>query len=328
MRLKNFVKGDLNDLFYREYRLKRKVKRHLIPYYTEQAPLPCNKEKIIIFMADGRKRHGGLADRLRGIVSTYKYCLEHQIDFRIHFISPFQLEELLIPNKYCWKIQENEISYNSSSSLPVYINSNLHSKNDKAFQRKMAEKYFAKDYKQIHVYTNMYYADDEFGALFNELFRPAPALQAWVDENFRLIGEKYIAFSFRFIGLLGDFCEGKKYSLSLDKREELCNKCINKVIELRRIHPEVHKFLVTADSEYFLRQIAKLDFVHVLPGKVGHMDNIVQDNLEVHMKTFLDFFMLSKSQKIYLLVTDNMYKSGFARRASKLNGVLFEEIIF
>ena len=86
--------------------------------------------------------------------------------------------------------------------------------------------------------------------------------------------------------------------------------------------------MITADSECFLKQISKLDFVYVLPGKVGHMDHRSEQDINVHMKTFLDFFVLSHSRKIYLLVTGKMYKSGFAKRAAKLQGVPFAEVDF
>ena len=96
MRIKDFVKCNLNNLFYREYRLRRKVRRHLLPYYKEAFPVGKNTNKMIVFMADGRKSHGGLADRLRGIVSTYEYCLNHRVEFRIKFKSPKKIEDLLI----------------------------------------------------------------------------------------------------------------------------------------------------------------------------------------------------------------------------------------
>lgn len=56
MGLKDFIKSDLNNLLYREYRLNRKVKRYLSPYYNEQEPVGKNEKKIIIFMADGQKK--------------------------------------------------------------------------------------------------------------------------------------------------------------------------------------------------------------------------------------------------------------------------------
>jgi anthranilate synthase component 1 len=54
MRIKDFVKCNLNNLFYREYRLRRKVRRHLLPYYKEAFPVGKNTNKMIVFMADGR----------------------------------------------------------------------------------------------------------------------------------------------------------------------------------------------------------------------------------------------------------------------------------
>lgn len=327
MRLKDFIKRDLNNMFYREYRLRKKVRRYLAPYYSEQAPAAVNKKKIIIFMADGRKKHGGLADRLRGIVSTYKYCLEHQIDFRIHFTDPFELEDLLTINEYDWRIQADEISYNSLDSLPVYIDSSRYPEADRFFQLRLAEKMLGKNYKQIHVYTNMYYADDEFGPLFNKLFKPVPTLQAWIDENLAKLGNDYISLSFRFQNLFGDFADGDDV-YSLEEQAKLLNKCIAQVRNIHEMHPEVNKILITADSASFLNEVSKLDFVFVLPGKIGHMDNQSGQELDVHRKTFLDFFMLSYSKKIYLLVTGKMYKSGFARRAAKLRGIPFVEIDF
>lgn len=327
MGLKDFFKRDLNNLFYREYRLKRKVRRYLAPYYSEQAPVASNEKKVIVFMADGRKKHGGLADRLRGIISTYKYCLEHQVDFRIHFTEPFVLEELLVPSEYDWRINSDEISYNSLDSLPVYIDSSCYPEADRQYQRELAEKLLKKDYKQIHVYTNMYYADDEFGTLFNRLFKPAPALQVWIDENLAKLGNNYISLSFRFQNLFGDFADGDNVYSPREQRI-LLDKCIAKIISLHEMHPEINKILVTADSESFLKKISELDFVFLLPGKIGHMDHHIEQDISVHMKTFLDFFILSHSQKIYLLVTGKMYRSGFAKRAAKLQGVPFIEIDF
>lgn len=328
MGLKEFIKRDLNNLFYREYRLVKKVRKHLSPYYSEHAPIGKNENRMIVFMADGRKKHGGLADRLRGMITTYKYCLDHHVDFRIHFTSPFELEELLIPNEYDWRIRADEISYHSSYSLPVYIDSSRYPEADRTFQRKMAEKFLCNEnFKQIHLYTNMYYADDEFGPLFNRLFRPAPALQTWIDENLAKLGGNYLSLSFRFQNLLGDFKDGD-FVYSLEDQQILLDKCMAKIRALREAHPEVDKILVTADSERFLKEVSNLDFVYLLPGQVGHMDHQSEQGIAIHMKTFLDFFVLSHSSKIYLLVTGKMYKSGFAKRAAKLQGIPFESVEF
>lgn len=72
-------------------------------------------------MIDGRIRHGGLCDRLCGIVSTYICCKENNIDFRLFFNYPYNIENYLIPNSYEWRIKENEISFNPLESKFVYI---------------------------------------------------------------------------------------------------------------------------------------------------------------------------------------------------------------
>ena len=56
------------------------------------------------------------------------------------------------------------------------------------------------------------------------------------------------------------------------------------------------------------------------------MDSTSQQDIQVHMKTFLDIFVLSHAKKIYLLITGKMYKSGFAKRAAKLNNIPVEII--
>ncbi len=51
MRIKDFVKCNLNNLFYREYRLRRKVRRHLL-HLTRRAFLSGKiRNKMIVFMA-------------------------------------------------------------------------------------------------------------------------------------------------------------------------------------------------------------------------------------------------------------------------------------
>ena len=49
-------------------------------------------------MADGLIKQGGLADRLRGIVSLYKFCKENDLVFTIYFSVPFNMQEFLRPN--------------------------------------------------------------------------------------------------------------------------------------------------------------------------------------------------------------------------------------
>lgn len=81
------------------------------------------KIKLVICMFDGKMRHGGLSDRLRGMISVYKLCEKFKLDFKIYHVSPFLLENYLVPNKIDWSINENDISFNVQDSLPVFCGS-------------------------------------------------------------------------------------------------------------------------------------------------------------------------------------------------------------
>ncbi len=59
---------------------------------------PKNVPQMGIAMVDGRKWHGGMCDRFKGIISAYHYCQEHGIDFKIYYVYPFNISEYLIPN--------------------------------------------------------------------------------------------------------------------------------------------------------------------------------------------------------------------------------------
>ena len=47
--------------------------------YSSNAPIR-SKDKTVICIYDGKIKNGGLADRLRGIVSVYSICKENKID--------------------------------------------------------------------------------------------------------------------------------------------------------------------------------------------------------------------------------------------------------
>lgn len=334
--IRKFLKIKFEYLFFREYRFRREVKRHYLPYYSHDAAKAKNEQRMVVSMYDGKRYHGGLADRLRGITTIYKYCKDNNIDYRLYFVSPFDIRLFLLPNKYDWHIETSDISYNIEDSLPVYMDtSNLDVEKDLAFQRKITKKFLTNGFKQTHVYSTVYYEQDSFREMFLELFRPTLMLQAAIDEQLKNIGGKFISVSTRFLELLGDFNESKdREARGLDEKERaaLIDSCLGKIAEIRQQHPEIEKVLVTSDSETFAQKAKEtFDYVYVIPGKIGHMDvvNGNQDHINVHMKTFVDFFTLSHSEAVYLIATGKMYQnSGFSHRAAQLGNRPFKRILF
>ena len=62
--------------------------------------------------------------------------------------------------------------------------------------------------------------------------------------------------------------------------------------------------------------------MHVLPGKVGHVVSHGEDS-DVALKTFVDFFVMSKAVAIYCLQGDNLYNSNFSKYAAAVANVPF-----
>jgi hypothetical protein len=300
-------------------------------YYNSSETLPDNYPKTVIYMADGRILVGGLSDRLNGMVSVYKLCKELNIRFKINFTSPFNLKDFLLPNVYDWSILPEEICYNSKQSMPRGIFTRPDCFHDNEAQEFWAKKFFCEDYKQIHIYTSMVTGKDEYGLLFHELFKPAIELENLIDYNLKRLGGKgmFISVAFRFMQLLGDFKEPNntfftRYNAILpdNKRKILINKCIE---HLKKIHSDsdCEKILVTSDSMSFLAETKNLPFVYIIPGEVLHIDVHRNTGKDVNMKMFLDYFILSCSKKIYLVVEDQMYESWFSHMAAFLNNVPF-----
>lgn len=283
-------------------------------------------------MADGKRHHGGLADRLRSIITIFKYCQDHNADFRIYFVSPFLLETYLEPNQYDWRISSSELSFNSEDSIAVYMDTSGNTgKREMLFQRKIAEKFLSLPYKQIHVYSIFYYEENFFGELFTYLFKPSPLVQQEVDKHTTAMGGigKYISVSTRFLELLGDFKEpGKSPHTSADQQTTLIQACIKQLKQIKSNHPDATRILVTSDSNRFLEACRHLEYVYIIPGKVLHMDVSQEKTENLHLKTFTDFFTIAYAQKSYLLKTGKMYRSSFAMRAAQIGNHPFEIIDF
>ena len=319
------ILGDWNFFLYDE---KKKEKRILHQYYTSTNDCK-NEDKYVIFMANGFSWHAGLCDRLKGIVTLYQWCKKNKTSFKIYFNTPFQLNKYLITNMYNWEIESQDICYNGKE---VSVNHCMYNPlvysfiNDGTIfikSQKWLNHHLNKNYKQIHVYTNIYpQSDYEFGTLFQELFQPSPLLLHHLNKHSILIGGKYCSISFRFVQLLGDFrdCEGE--TLSIDAQQHLIRESIKAIKDIKAINDNIPHLLVTSDSIKFLSVAAKIPYVYVIEGQIGHIDYDSSD--ETAMKTFLDFFMIAKAEKVYLAKSEKMYNSDFARRASMIYHRPFE----
>lgn len=326
------IDTEINYAFFRRYRYARTVRRHLAAYYNESDPVASNKNKMIVYMADGLIHHSGFADRIRGILTLYDYCKKHGLDFRINFTDPFPLERFLIPASHDWRLMDGELSRNRKSSIPVYVDKRRdEGDREKRWQEATYSYYFNKDFRQAHVYTNFDYAEERFASLFNELFRTSTLLERKLEETSSKLGKSYVSVSTRFLELLGDFKEPKPMvaPLSETERVALIDLCLSKIQDIHKSEcHEGEKILVTSDSMSFLNAASKLDFVEIIEGKVAHISVKDSDREEADLKTMVDFLAISRARKSFLLQTGDMYLSNFSKRAAQIGCHEFVEVRF
>lgn len=303
-------------------------------------PLPKFRREIVV-MVDGIHTHGGLTDRFRNILSIYSYCDARNVPFKLFYIYPHNLEEILIPNDYDWRITRKDISFHIIDSEEIDLE--VHASPETGEWNSLsAQNYFNKKHLsllddklscgrkiQYHEYGNAYFAKGHYAALFSTLFKPSAYLQEYLSKIVKEMPEPYESVTLRFQMLLGDLYEGNYEVLDEQAQEELISKCISKIEELKVSHYfSTQKVLVTSDSFRFLERIADKEYIYTIPGKMEHMDYTHNSDIKMNAKPFVDLFLLKKAQRLTLLKTGKMYKSGFPAFAAELGGKPFNIIDF
>ena len=318
-------------ILYKKIKKKLSIFHKKILIYKFYIPKVTNKsfnnKPRIIICCDGIFPHGGLIDRLKGIVSFYEVAIKLDYDFFIYFDNPFELTSFLIPNKVNWIISKKDINYNPRTSSILYLMDN--------FDLNPVELVKSKKSKNIIVYSNVDYLEkinlgkshQEINTIwrnnFNTLFKESAQLHAAIK---KLTQEKRITIHTRFTSLMGDFKDTTSGILNEIEKHDLMLKII-KEIDIIQSLDNNSKIYILSDSIFFLDYIKRNTSYHTLAGSPKHTDiKNNQSNLESHFKTFSDFYFMVNSDEIYLLRLDKMYNSGFSRYASILGNKEFKVI--
>lgn len=273
----------------------------------------------VICMCDGEIHHGGLTDRLRGILTAYREARRAGKEFYIYWNSPFELTDFLEPAGFDWRISKEEVSRarEDTSVIAVDDMSPLQS-----LLRLRAA--LPKNVPQIHLYTNADSARGEYRELYSQLFKPAEAVENEVARHKALLGEGYWAVSQRFTTLLGDFNDCTEHILSQDEQAELMHSMRDSFLELCRQIPDDVRILITSDSVRYLDYIRDADpRIYIVEGEIRHIDIDNQGQESAWMKTFVDQQLLMGADTVVLMRTGRMYPSGFPRFAAEVGGARF-----
>jgi hypothetical protein len=276
----------------------------------------ADNQIIIINIHNNLLHSGGLTDRLKGICTLYMFAKKQNLNFKIYFVHPFNLEKYLLANVHDWTIDEKQISYNLKTTA-IYTWEN--EKAAKDFFRKNRNK------RQLHIGCNSRECFDDYSKLFNELFKPSPFLLNNLKPHIEMLGGagNYVSISFRFQNLLGEFVEGGSTALDNEEQKELIDKCLNAINNIKQQYADIEKILITSDSNVF-REIAT--YTYTLPDEVGHIDYAGAGKSK-ELTAFLDMFLISIAKKAYQVRTAEMYNSDFPCMAAKMGNVPYEMIL-
>ena len=287
------------------------------------------EKPLYVFMADGKRNHGGMFDRIKGILTLFALSKVHGADFKIFFTSPFELGEYLDVNEYDWKKPAEKLCYHFPVSKPLIVYGECFHP-QRLLRRHKGETHVYYGFDNIDMINALYGKDYEFGSLYRELFKPNKRLRIALDNMKLTLGDGYIVCHTRFMNLLGDkvevYGEGCKV-LPEEKRVGLMADCRKAVKHFMDLYKGSH-ILMATDSEVFSAYIKReLPEVMFVEGTVKHIDTMGKTTDEENIKLFLDYYVMAEASRVVSLVGGDLYPSQFPKYAARIGGVPFERYI-
>ena len=294
-----------------------------LKFYIKHFTLRKDKEvegNTVYFIYDPKQKHPGLADRFKVICCAYYIAKLNGFEFKLIFDTPFKLHDYLTCNKYDWIGHWDDLSFS-------YINTRMLAYNgmgkipqlSKRHKQYLIYYYIGKNILQCNHIPNW---EKIWHDCYNELFKPSEKLL----ETIKIRGggykmREYIAAHLRFVNALEYFEDGVYNSLSKEMQNTLIGKCLTALADIKK--KENKPVIVFSDSNRFLN-IAKTQGYIILEGDVHHI-SFKTDESNV-MKTFLDFYMIGRSEKTYRIIAPEMYATTFSYYAAMSGGSKFETI--
>lgn len=282
------------------------------------------EQKQIIICFDGVFSHGGLVDRLKGIVSFYQVANALDYDFKILFYHPFELERFLNPNQVDWLIKSEAIKWHPFKDQFVHVVNDFNVNPMELVKQKNANRYF--------VYANIDYGralfphlnEDALAQQWNTAFTSLFKISELLNQRLQDINtSNFIAFHTRFTSIMGDFKDTTSLVLPEVAQDQLKYKLLEKIKDLSANKTAY----IFSDSINFINYVTANSSIKAIEGLPFHMDDFEKNTqMEGHLKTFIDFFMIGKSSQVYFLKTEEMYNSSFSKYAAIVGETPFTHI--
>ena len=310
----------LLDSLWREPRL---VMRY---YLGGQCKKNAFVEPYYVFMVDGKVGHGGMFDRLKGILSLYAIAKSLDKDFRINFTYPFVLEKYLEPCQYDWRLKEGDLVFQFPMSRPIIAYGECYNP-IRIMKNRCRQTHFYYGYDSLDKINEHFRTKYEWGKLYHELFKPTAYLQQFIDHYKQEIGSDYIAIHTRFLNLLGDKTETAiNPELPIEKRPPYMQHIVEEIEHVKKYYDK--RIMIASDSMTFIKYIEeKIPDVYVVPGTVKHIDTAGKTDDGENIKLFLDYYLIGNANKVYNIVGPGMWPSAFPEYAAKIGHTEFQRIV-
>lgn len=311
----------IKDAWAREPRM---IKR----YYRETLPANSSARNAYVFMVDGRIPHGGMFDRLKGMITVYAIAKSQDVPFFIHFTYPFRLEKYLEPNSYDWRIKDEDMIYHYPESLPVIAYGEINHP-QRLLKKRKGQVHFYYGYNSLAEVNEHFHTHYDWGELYRELFRPMPYLQQYIDHYLQEVGTDYFVVHTRFMNLLGDKVETAiNPELSDNGKAELIHRILQEIRHLMKSDDlQQSRLMLASDSMAFIHYALKeIPEAYVVPGKVKHIDTAGETDDSENVKLFTDYYLIAHAKSVYNIVAEGMWPSAFPEYAAKIGGKPFKRI--
>ncbi|WP_066219219.1 hypothetical protein [Formosa haliotis] len=295
-------------------------------YYLNRVSFKKESKGEIIICFDGIFSHGGLVDRFKGIISFYEIAKRLDYNFFIHFNSPFNLTDFLVPNKVFW--MKDKVFYNPFTTGVLYLMNDFNSDPYTTIKNSKHNRFIV--YSNIDYLGKILNTDVEneihskWRENFIELFKPSKFL----EEKLKTVKStrNAVAFHTRFTTLLGDFKDTTNLELKATEKVNLIEKVLVEVNKKTASFQDYDIYMFS-DSINFLKYIKENTSYKVLEGEPKHIDLNNNDSVESDLKTFIDFYFMSTCEFVFLVQLSPMYNSNFSKYASIVGNTKFDKII-
>lgn len=259
-------------------------------------------KKCIVYDCTERPA-GGLADRIKGLISCFALSRLLDRDFFINWTYPFNLQSALEHNTYNWL--PRPISGSHKQYFAMDNDNYVYFKDQ--FNRDNSDKFFTEDISIIKTninFLNHLGLEDNFQDYFNQLFKE-PELPFLTDEN-------TVGVCARFGGQLSNWND------SDFNRDISFDYMLERITQTMQDAPTNNLFICT-DSAKFTQFIKTKMNVLCTSNETEHMDR-PGCSYKGFIKSFQDFFLLRRCGTIIST------KGGFARTAALSSGKKVTEI--